>query len=312
MKHNLAHYLLSSHGTDLGMVMVLPKNVRVYMYCYSGVPVSAEDKNEVRTWYMATKPRYDDHGKYMKELRLNHINGKQCDQYCVFSGNLGDQDMNRIPDLLLEEERDVFHTGLYRLPVRYNRTFLRDHDTLDRKRYRAGQVAKISVARFHQKLRPFLDTDSLPDRGFLPYFISPSTIKHKPYSSLAFVVSPNPAFHRSFSSMYDETRRGRKIKHYPNTKSKASRKVASLVGNRSKSLYLSDVIRMLQNAHPGGFVSIVVSACRSFHEELPENVRTNMKKSATVSVSAYIKDHADADLRRYRQSISYSGKLSPT
>ena len=47
-------------------------------------------------------------------LTLDSNNPKsKCAQYCVFSGNLVNFDLNRIPDLYLEDEKYSFKSGLY-------------------------------------------------------------------------------------------------------------------------------------------------------------------------------------------------------
>ena len=107
-------YLLSFHGLDIGLVYNLPTNVRVYMYCSPGKPISAEVVNEARTWKIATMPRYDKKGKFMTDLKLREDGPGKEHFYCVFSGNLIEENMNRVPDLYFEEEDDQdFRTGLY-------------------------------------------------------------------------------------------------------------------------------------------------------------------------------------------------------
>ena len=96
-------YLISFHGLDVGLIYNLPLNIRVYMYCYPGKPVDATNCNEATTWYMATKSKYDIKGTYMKDLKLT-IGDNKYQQLCVFSGNLTEENMNRIPDLYFEDD----------------------------------------------------------------------------------------------------------------------------------------------------------------------------------------------------------------
>ena len=156
------NYLMSFHGMDIGLIYNLPKNVRVYMYCFAGKQVDAADWNEAITWYTATmnEEKYDKEGKFMKKLTLtldsNNPKSK-CAQYCVFSGNLVNFDLNRIPDLYLEDEKYSFKSGLYNLPARFERIFLKDkYSSIDDKFYKPGDKASISVNQLHKKLKPFI------------------------------------------------------------------------------------------------------------------------------------------------------------
>jgi hypothetical protein len=91
------------------------------MYCSPGKPISAEVVNEARTWKIATMPRYDKKGKFMTDLKLREDGPGKEHFYCVFSGNLMEENMNRVPDLYFEEEDDQdFRTGLYHLRCRSN------------------------------------------------------------------------------------------------------------------------------------------------------------------------------------------------
>ena len=324
------NYLLSFHGLDVGLVYNLPKNVRIYMYCYSGKEVDAVDWNEAATWYTASldSKKYDKEGKFMQKLTLtlDSANPKsKCSQYCVFSGNLSKYDMNRIPDLYLEDEQFNFKTGVYDLPVRFQRIFLKDKfSSLDNKFYKPGDKANIDVEIFNKKIKPFTrKKKDLPDEGFLTYFINPGALNKK-INKLDFVVVPNPKY---FYSYIDLARKTNKLfsnkdpiklkntsfripkkksdKHYlenylwdvstPNTNEKKEAKKIKKIQQHTKGLYLSDVIRYLCNKNPDKFITIIVSSCRKFHDELPSNVIKNQKKTAMISTDTYLKKYAKID-----------------
>lgn len=322
MKHK--NYLMSFHGLDIGLVYNLPKNVRVFMYCFSGKEVDAADWNEAVTWYTATldEKKYDKKGKFMEKLTLtldsNNPKSK-CSQYCVFSGNLSKYDMNRIPDLYLEDEDYNFKTGLYQMPARFQRIFLKDkYSSIDNKHYKPGDKSKIDVKTFNSKIKPFIKKKkNLPDEGFLTYFVNPGSLSQKIHK-LDFVVVPIPKYFNSYIDLTRKTQKLKKLtdsfripkrrsdKHFlenykwdislPNTNDNLEIKKVKRLKKTLKGVYLSDVIRYLCNKNPDKFITIIVSSCRKFHYELPKNVIKNQKKTSMISTNEYVKKYAEIDI----------------
>tara|TARA_B100000424_G_scaffold270806_1_gene271202 strand:+ start:1966 stop:2937 length:972 start_codon:yes stop_codon:yes gene_type:complete len=320
MKHE--HYLMSFHGLDVGLVYNLPKNVKVFLYCYPGKPIDATNCNEASTWYMATRSNYDNKGEYMKDLKLT-IGDKKYEQFCVFSGNHGKHDLNRVPDLYLEDEQKDFRSGLFNLPVRFQRVFTKEkYSSIDKKLYKPGDKADIDVELLHKKLRPFTKkyTD-LPEEGFLSYFVSPNSLYNKKFKDIDFIVVPKVKTYNSyidlckkankkFEKTYGipqkeiikdkqpvkiknkEIRYGNKYNYdisTPNSKDpKDIKKINEIVKN-VPGLYLSDVIRILCNKHPESHITLTVSACRSFHSKLPISVQINQKKTSRMNVDEFFK-----------------------
>lgn len=205
------NYLMSFHGMDIGLVYNLPKNVRVFMYCFPGKPVDAADWNEALTWYVATmdEEKYDKEGKFMKRLTLTLDSDKKnskCAQYCVFSGNLANDDLNRIPDLFLEDEESDFKTGLYKLPIKFQRIFLKDkYSSIDDKFYKPGDKVDIDIKTLHQKIKPFTKKNKdLPYDGFLAYFVNPGSFEYK-FKDLDFVVVPKSKSYYSYIDLCRKT-----------------------------------------------------------------------------------------------------------
>lgn len=322
MKHK--NYLMAFHGLDIGLVYNLPKNVRVFMYCFSGKEVDAADWNEAATWYTATldEKKYDKEGKFMEKLTLTLDSSKpnsKCAQYCVFSGNLSKHDMNRIPDLFLEDEQYNFKTGLYNLPARFQRIFLKDkYSSVDNKYYKPGDKSKIDVKTFNTKIKPFIKKNKdLPDDGFLTYFVNPGSLNQK-INKLDFVVVPDPKYFNSYIDLERKTKKLRKLtdsfriprrksdKHFlenyqwdisiPNTSDNKDIKKINRIKKSTPGVYLSDVIRYLCLKNPDKFITIIVSSCRSFHYNIPKNVIKNQQKTSTVSTSEYIKKYAKIDI----------------
>ncbi|VVU94465.1 hypothetical protein CPAV1605_187 [seawater metagenome] len=202
---------MSFHGMDVGLVYNLPKNVRVFMYCFAGKPVDAADWNEALTWYVATmdESKYDKHGKFMKRLTLTLDSDKKnskCAQYCVFSGNLAKYDLNRIPDLFLEDEDTSFKTGLFNLPAKFDRLFLKDkYSSVDDKFYKPGDKGSINIETLHKKIKPFTKKNKdLPYDGFLAYFVNPGSFKYK-FKDLDFVVIPKSRNYNSYIDLCRKT-----------------------------------------------------------------------------------------------------------
>ena len=225
MKHE--NYLLSFHGLDIGLVYNLPKNVKIFLYCYPGKPVDATNCNEASTWYMATRSTYDKKGKYMKDLKLT-IGDKKYEQYCVFSGNLGKNDQNRVPDLYFEDEQKDFRTGLFNLPARFQRVFIKEkYSAIDKKLYKPGQKADIDIELLHKKLKPFTKKFvELPNEGFLTYFVNPGRLYNKKFKDIDFVVLPKPNTYFSYIDLCKKTNKQfEKTKGIPNNIIKVNAKL---------------------------------------------------------------------------------------
>lgn len=316
---------MSFHGLDIGLIYNLPKNVRVFMYCFSGKEVDAADWNEAATWYTASldEKKYDKEGKFMEKLTLtldsNNPKSK-CAQYCVFSGNLSKYDMNRVPDLYLEDEKYDFKTGLYNLPARFQRIFLKDkYSSVDNKYYKPGDKSKIDVKIFNTKIKPFIKKNKdLPEEGFLTYFLNPGSLNLK-INKLDFVVVPDPKYFNSYIDLQRKTENLKEIsssfripkrksdKHLlenyqwdisiPNTNDNLEIKKINRIKKSLKGVYLSDVIRYLCLKNPDKFITIIVSSCRKFHFQIPKNVIKNQKKTSTISTSEYIRKYSKIDIK---------------
>lgn len=323
MKHE--HYLMSFHGLDIGLTYALPKNVRVFMYCYPGKPIDATECNESLTWYVATMNDYDDDAKYLKQLRLT-IGDDKYQQLCAFSGNLCKEKMNMVPDLYLEDERSDFRTGLYHLPARFDRVFIRDkYSSVDNTFYKAGQRSKLDIQLMHQKLKPYIKKNAeLPNQGFYTYFINPGSMDKIKYKDLDFVIVPQP---RYFFSYFDLCKRtGKPFEHTkgipqyivkkspvkirnrkqrgsqplfdhssPNSNNAKHIQTIQTIQQKLPGVYLSDVIRLLCNKHPTSHITITVSACRSFYDIVPKSVQVNQQHCSRISVNKYLMKYAHKD-----------------
>ena len=323
MKH--IHYLMSFHGMDIGLVYNLPRNVRIYLYCYPGKQVDATDCNEAFTWYIGTNNNYDDKGKYMKDLKLT-IGKSKYQQYCVFSGNLVDENMNRIPDLLFEDEYSDFRTGLFELPVKFNRVFIKDkYSSVDKKLYKPGDIQELDVNKFHNKLKPYIKKNKqIIDDGFISYFITPSTLNIN-YKKLDFIIVPQVETYNSHIDLCYKTGAPIQKKGIPKIQNKRieleKKKIrkkknnikydTSTVNTQNKQdirkilkikknydgLFLSDIVRFLCNKNPSKHITLIISACRSFHNNTPKRVKINQSKTAFVNVDEYLKKYVKKDLQ---------------
>lgn len=290
-------YLASFHGLDVGLIYNIPKNVRIYMYCVPGKPISAEIVNEARTWDIATLPDYDRQGKFMTNLLLRQDGPSVEWPYCVFSGNLVEEDMNRVPDLYFEDDEEGdFRTGLFHLPASFRRVFLRDHFSgVDQKLYQAGDIEELNSEILHNCLLKQSRSEKVS--GFLHYFLEPSTLKKKRYEKLPFVVVPNSQCYESYNTLLN-TQKPSKVapnriryeiddKSIPNTNSKKEVKRVLKIRKQMEGLYLSDIVRILCERHYNEFITIIVSACRCFHDDLSTSVKDNQRKTARVDAKTY-------------------------
>lgn len=296
------HYMLSSHGVDVGMVYNLPKHVRVIMHCKPGKEVSAEDFNEARTWYVASKTYHDKKGAYLKDLRIVDEGSKRARQFCVFSGDHVKEDLNRLPDLMLEDEDVDFRTGVYQLPVRFTRVFLRDREE-GGKFYRAGDKEDLDPKTFNTLLEPYTRKGAKLKKGSLfSYLLEPGGLANKKYKDLQFVVVPTSRYHHSYAEMKRQGRIVLQDKKYRvgvnvklhdtsayNTKIKSEQ--TKLKRIKKDGVMLSDVIRFLCNKHKGEPITLVVSACRSFDPKLPQHVRQNQCATARCSINCFLKKY---------------------
>ena len=315
MSKTFKEYLLSFHGTDSGLIYNLPKNVRVLLYCQHGKELSACDVNEARTWYVATTKFRDPAGKFLKALKIFDDDDPKDRQYCVFSGNLWRENLNRIPDILLDDEQNDFRTGLFTMPVRFNRIFLKNYySQTDKKMYRPGQVSQIKPEEFHQKLKPYTKKKAeLPHRGFLSYFIRPIELKKKPYGGLDFVIVPNADFYKSHSELKTLTKDIPPSTDPFRVKNDSSIKFDASVINSDKAtdikivkkiiksekgsgVFLSSVIRYLCQENPNTYITIVATVCRLYHPDLTKNLKNNQSKTAEIKTTEYVKKYAKIDV----------------
>tara|TARA_B100000497_G_C7615896_1_gene369896 strand:- start:305 stop:1147 length:843 start_codon:yes stop_codon:yes gene_type:complete len=278
------------------------------MYCLPGKAVSAADVNEARTWYVASHVNRDPLGKYLKDLRVYWDEDKKPLPFCVFSGNLKDEDMNRLPDILLDTEYNDFKTGLFELPVRFQRIFLKNHysDT-EKKHFQSGDSIIVDPNKLNNalKLQSKQKHKEIKDNTFLSYLLKPGTLNTRPYSSLDFVVVPTPEYYWSYSKLLFKTganmrKKDELPKSIPNTKNKKEVKIIKNIVNgergNEKGLYLSDVIHLLKNKHPNSFITLIVTACRIYHPDLTTNLRNNQEKTAQINVDTYLKQYASKDI----------------
>lgn len=308
-------FLLSFHGTDCGLTYNLPKNVRVLLYCKHGQELSACDVNESRTYYVATTKHRDPEGEFLKMLKIMEDDSPKQQQFCVFSGNLWEENLNRMPDILLDEERNDFRTGLFTMPVRFNRIFLRDHySKTDKKTYRPGEVTPIKPEIFHQQLKPFTKKKAeLPEKGFLTYFIRPAQLAKKSYSSLDFVIVPDNQYFHSHSELKKLTKKSKpcesnfrvhqdSVVNFDSSvinseKPKDIRDVKAIIDDeKGKGIFLSTVVRYLCHKYPNTFITIIATVCRVYHPNLDKSIRKNQHKTATVTIDEYIKKYANKDV----------------
>lgn len=301
---NHKSYLLSFHGTDIGLSYNLPQNVRVILYCLPGKEVSAVDINEIRTWKVATTSTRDAHGKYLAALKIYWDNKKYPLQYCVFSGNLKKQQLHKIPDLLLDTEFNDFKTGLFQLPVRFQRVFLKDHYSItDKRYYQPGEVSAINVKKLHKQLK-LLDAklnrnDEIYDKSFMAYLLKPGQLNKKKYSTLNFVVVPNSKYYSSYSKLKTDTSKITRPSIANSTNAKDKQVVKNIIKQekgKEKGLYLSDVIQHAKKENPGKFITIIAAVCRAFHPALTKNLRTNQSKTEAVTIDEYLQKYAKIDL----------------
>ena len=82
----------------------------------------------------------------------------------------------------------------------------------------------------------------------------------------------------------------------PNTNINKEIKKIKKIKNDIEGLYLSDLIRYICNKNPNKHITLIVSSCRSFYDDLPNNVIKNQKKISTVSTDEYIKKYVDEDV----------------
>jgi hypothetical protein len=192
--------------------------------------------------------------------------------------------------------------------VSFKRVFLRDaYSNIDKCRYQPGDIEDVNQEIFHSSLK---QEDESPS-GFIQYFLEPNSLNNKKYKNLTFVVIPDIDNFNSYNGLKDLFREKKPKpvqKHrirdpaiddrsVPNTHSiKEAKKVIQLKKLQG-GIYLSDIVRFLCRKHPKAYITIIVSACRSFHDEIPLNVKRNQKKTARVSALKYYREFSSKDSR---------------
>lgn len=297
------HYLMSFHGQDIGLQYRLPPNVRVFMHCWPGETVSAADFNEARTWFVATLPEHDAAGQYMATLALDSSEHKH-QQYCCFSGDLG-QELDMVPDLHLQDESVDFRTGLYQLPVRLQRHFVRSHySAVDRRLYAPGDVVPLDNRKMNLELQRYCRTGSrLPPAGFVRLLLDPAAADDICLGETGFVVLPDPRRYSSYLGICQEAEVAPPPTHgiprniwktrqhdasTPNTKNRVVAARVRRIHRETPGLYLSDVIRCLVSRYPDDQLTLIVSACRCFHDDIPPSVKHRQRQTRRFTVDRYL------------------------
>lgn len=208
-----------------------------------------------------------------------------------------------VPDLIFRSDNDFtpmnergdFRDGLYKLPARFQRTFL--SDTIeDGKLYQAGEVVNISVRRLHSELGRYLESDEskeLPRREeILSTLISPKSIKTVRYNHLGYAITPLPQYHHSMRRLRWNALEPEEILNpdrdaYDPVQTEREKLKERQMREKAideRPLRLSHIVKYLMEKHgldesSRGRLDILLSSCRS------SNTKKQMKPTAMVNVN---------------------------
>ncbi len=280
-------YFINAHGATIGN-FELPYNVRILMLC-SENKMTACSQNEFNIFSTITQPygeKLENLNKLYNETNIDDTQIlKSYYKLCVFSPNFnpdyliknnillkddrelfleGTKGVSRLcPNLVLTPEYIYFRSGVYNVPLNYNRIYINDHisnnelikagtiqkiDTniLFKKKLQDKKRGKIPLNRLEQLIvRPIPSYKSTSKGSYALAEATQFINKHqntinnilKNVLSLDSIVVPNPHKYMPLNSIYKPT--------------------------QSRTLTLEDVAIELSNKHPFKIVTIMVGACRN-------------------------------------------------
>jgi len=281
------------------------------MQCDPGQPVIASEENETKLWYTSSRKKYDIEGRFLKPLRMEELNYEYNRQFCVFSGNLGEYSMNKVPDLVLNDDGGDFRTGLYNLPVKFRQVFIRDYkSSYFKRRFKPGDTVECDI---HRALRRLLNPKSGKRNmsDFIRYFLRPKELNSKCYGDLKFIVIPDNETYNSHATLTSRVVKSKREKSasrenihqgnapdlsVPNCEQEYDTAIMTDIRSGSK-LMLSDVVRYLCAQHPDEYITLIVSACRCWHPDIPNSAKSNQCTYEKVHMDKYLRSFAEIDIK---------------
>ena len=305
-------YFLSAHGYGKGS-FVLPINVRVVMIGASG-PMTACIENEFRVWKAVMREPF---GIRLDILKLNYDVAQPADidsrkhRMSVFSPDW----MNGLcPNIVLSTEYEMFRSGLFSIPARFNRVYVADHrsKTNNNHLYPAGTIEPFPLNRSRTRdaniirgrhapnrleqllIRPFpaIDTQDLPEN---------SRSRHEQEEKLASGLTNDDLALQMFANMAST---GSVVVPDVST-------YTSLMTFGSDPTLETIVKQLSVHAGPRVVVTVFVSACRTQEDgHSPVGIPLNdyVDKQRFNSKHTY----ADFDIQSFDNSLGDWSKHSKT
>ena len=189
---------------------------------------------------------------------------------------------------------------MYHLPCKFKRVFIKNHySSVDKKYYNPGDIEELNPKILHSKLKNVTEDAS----GFLKYFLAPKTLNSQKYRDLNFVVIPDSNTYESYLDLEHKIS-GIKLKKstrtptndydksVPNTQIIKDYKKVLKIQKEIKGIYLSEIVRYLCNKHGDSYITIIISACRCFYDDIPKDVKLNQKKTTRLDALSYYKNYS--------------------
>lgn len=300
-------YYVSSHGFTSGNFK-LPYNVRVVMLCAEGTMTSCP-QNDMRT-IISCSQEFGTHLQFLNESynatytqNLNERNYK----LCVFSPNFNadylvendiikdqhKQDFEEVfnysqlcPDLELSDEKIHFRTGIFNVPLDYNRVYINDYTSSSTKEFKkAGTIEKID-------LKSLLSKDNKAKQQ-----------GRRPFNRLEeLLIYPIPSYDKKNRvGLNAKNVAGHFIIKNQEILNKSLENILSLssviVPNPNKyepiteNGKLSDIVKDLSNKHKNGLVTIVIAACRdNYTDDNEVHSGIPLNKFPTSKIEEFIEE----------------------
>ncbi len=323
-------YYASCHGITIGSFN-LPYNVRVVMLCAENV-MTACSSNELKIYSCITSP----FGEQLENLNINYnstdIRDRPPEEYklCVYSPNFNANYLvekgilldkfidtfnnskhisHQCPDLKLSAELIRFRSGVYNVPIQYNRIYVNDHiSSRTGELIKAGTIEPINTTElfarsYEDKIRGNKALNRLETA-----IVRPLPSYHSSSHGLSAIRDANDFISSNSDSVMKSIKNTLSLNSVvvPDPSRYSPLKFFRETIPGANEWYLSSIVNDLSEKHPNELVTIMVSACRNKHtdEETYSGIRLEEYASVPIGVGL---GHRNIFLKTEEKAKDFAG-----
>jgi len=281
MSNNYSDFFVNAHGQPIDDPFELPRNVRIIMLCAENV-FTAADYNEIKLWHISAE-QYGSHLEKFNEKYNCFKTSQNLDtKICVFRSNkdierwfksrISNYNDNKpvvdffnktdlCPNLQLTPESVKFRTGIFNIPLKFNRIYLNDYKSTTKNEIKkTGTIESINWndtndKRLHEKCE-----------------------NKKPLNRLEkLIIQPIPQFFKSLYNIPNE-----EVKHFIDENINIYKNIITLnsvvlpdsnnytILPEAPNNTLKHIVENLVQENPNKIITLFVAACRQKTDHLKD------------------------------------------